>query len=146
MSPRFLVVDANILVRGAMGVRVRTVIAANAERASLIAPEYVCEEVRRTLDRLIEVRRLVPVDTLEALAEVLEAVHVVGEESYEPWGEEARTRLARRDLNDWPILALALAIDCPIWTEDRDFFGTGVATWTCDLVDRFFAEDELGGV
>jgi hypothetical protein len=28
------------------------------------------------------------------------------------------------DSEDWPVLACALILDCPIWTEDRDFFGT----------------------
>ena len=45
--------------------------------------------------------------------------------------------MARRDPDDWPILAAALALDCPIWTEDRDFFGVGVATWTSDLVEIY---------
>jgi len=32
-------------------------------------------------------------------------------------------------------LASALALECPIWTEDADFFGAGVATWTTDRVE-----------
>jgi predicted nucleic acid-binding protein len=44
----------------------------------------------------------------------------------------ARQRLARRDEDDWPILACALVLGYPIWTEDTDFFGCGVATWTTD--------------
>ncbi len=30
-----------------------------------------------------------------------------------------------------------LVLDCPIWTEDSDFFGTGVATWTTDRIHLF---------
>ena len=44
-----------------------------------------------------------------------------------------------RDPEDWPILASALALGCPIWTEDTDFFRCGVATWTSDRV-RLFLE------
>src|SRR5208283_271668 len=29
---------------------------------------------------------------------------------------------------------------CPIWTEDTDFFGCGVATWTSDRVRMFLRE------
>lgn len=36
-----------------------------------------------------------------------------------------------------PILAHAL--DCPAWTEDTDFFGAGVATWTTDRVALYLA-------
>ena len=52
---------------------------------------------------------------------------------------EARARIEQRDPDDWPVLACALTIDCPIWTEDNDFFGTGVPTWTTDRVELFLA-------
>ena len=39
---------------------------------------------------------------------------------------------------DWPALALALQLECAIWTEDQDFFVTGVATWTTATVQRYF--------
>ena len=49
--------------------------------------------------------------------------------------------LATRDPDDWPVLASALALGCrPIWTEDTDFFGCGVATWTTDRVQMFLRE------
>ena len=41
---------------------------------------------------------------------------------------------------DWPILASALALGCPIWTEDADFFGCGVATWTSNRVEIFLGD------
>ena len=52
----------------------------------------------------------------------------------------ALTRIGPRDPDDWPILACALALNCPIWTEDKDFFGTGVATWTTALVELYLTE------
>jgi predicted nucleic acid-binding protein len=42
-----------------------------------------------------------------------------------------------RDADDWPALALGLQLECAIWTEDQDFFGTGVATWTSANVERY---------
>jgi len=30
-------------------------------------------------------------------------------------------------------------LSCPVWTEDADFFGTGVATWTTDRIALYFA-------
>jgi predicted nucleic acid-binding protein len=58
----------------------------------------------------------------------LEAGRIVVAEAYQDLEVEARARL--RDPDDWPVLALALTLDCGIWTADQDFFGTGVATWT----------------
>lgn len=53
---------------------------------------------------------------------------------------EARRRLRGRDEEDWPVLAAALSLSCAIWTEDTDFFGTGVAVWTSDRVEIFLKE------
>ena len=50
-------------------------------------------------------------------------------------------RLAWADY-DWPILATALALDLPIWTEDRDFFGCGVATWITRTVQIYLGRAE----
>ncbi len=67
-------------------------------------------------------------------------VTVVPPDLYADAEPEARSRLAGRDEDDWPYLALALTLDCPIWTEDTDFFGSGVATWTTDRVERYLSE------
>lgn len=62
---------------------------------------------------------------------------VVSRDLYADFEAEARKRLVARDPDDWPILAAALALGCPIWTEDTDFFGCGVATWTSASIDSF---------
>jgi predicted nucleic acid-binding protein len=48
--------------------------------------------------------------------------------------------MASRDLADWPIAATALLLDCPIWTEDQDFFGAGIATWTTANVELYLRD------
>ncbi len=55
--------------------------------------------------------------------------------------DEALRRIALRDADDWPVLACALIIGCPVWTEDADFFGTGIATWTSDRVELYLTSD-----
>jgi predicted nucleic acid-binding protein len=64
-------------------------------------------------------------------------VRPVVEEIYESRRAEALSRIEARDPDDWPILAAALALDCPLWTEDQDFFGAGVPTWTTDRVELY---------
>ncbi len=56
---------------------------------------------------------------------------------YEGLEDEARQRIDARDAEDWPVVATALLLAAPIWTEDQDFFGTGIATWTSDRVELF---------
>lgn len=73
-----------------------------------------------------------------AAVEVLESVVLaVASETYEVARPEAEARLRRRDRDDWPILATAMVLDCPIWTEDQDLFGAGVPTWTADRVELY---------
>jgi predicted nucleic acid-binding protein len=74
--------------------------------------------------------------TLDLLAELVRTVEV---EMYSSFETIARERIGGRDEDDWPVLAAALALDCPIWTEDTDFFGCGVATWTTDRVGLYLA-------
>ena len=50
---------------------------------------------------------------------------------------DARARLDGRDEDDWPVLPAALGMGCPIWTEDGDFFATGVAIRTTSHVEIY---------
>ena len=72
---------------------------------------------------------------LDALELIIQPLEV---ELYADFQPEALKRIAIRDAEDWPVLACALAIGCPVWTEDADFFGTGVATWTTDRIEVYF--------
>jgi predicted nucleic acid-binding protein len=38
------------------------------------------------------------------------------------------------------VVTLALLLDVPIWTEDQDFFGAGIATWTTDRVQLYLQD------
>ena len=49
---------------------------------------------------------------------------------------EARKRISHRDSNDWQEVALALKLGCAILTEDCDFLGTGIPTWTTDTIEH----------
>jgi predicted nucleic acid-binding protein len=35
-----------------------------------------------------------------------------------------------RDPNDWGVVAAALVVGGGVWTNDDDFLGTGIPTWT----------------
>ena len=39
-----------------------------------------------------------------------------------------------------PVLALALSLNLPIWTEDQDLFGVGIVTWTTDRIELYFED------
>jgi predicted nucleic acid-binding protein len=78
-----------------------------------------------------------PEPALEVLDGFQALVRPVDGSVYESAQAEALARIERRDAADWPILATALVLGLPIWTEDQDFFGTGVPTWTTDRVELY---------
>lgn len=43
---------------------------------------------------------------------------------------EARERIERRDPDDVELLALAIQLDIPVWSNDNDFENTGVLWYT----------------
>lgn len=136
-----LVLDANILVRAVLGRRVLTILETYADRVHFLAPEIAFADVHGHLPDIL-VKRGLPRETATQLIEDVLGrlpglVTPVPHEVYADNEAEARRRLAGRDETDWPFLALALILGCPIWTEDRDFFGSGVATWTTDRVEVY---------
>lgn len=129
--------DANILVRAVLGPRVRGILEAHAEKTFFLIPEEAFLESQRHLTAIVARRGGAPEKAQVLLRAIAGLGELVPAESYAKAEAEARLRLRSRDPNDWPVLATALAFDCPIWTEDTDFFGCGVATWTTDRVEIF---------
>ncbi len=55
---------------------------------------------------------------------------------YEDQREEAEKRIAARDPDDWPTIALALKLGLPIWSQDKDHDDAGIEVFTTgDLLD-----------
>lgn len=139
MSNKAIVLDANILIRAVLGKRVRELIVDNAETVQFFAPDVAYADARKYLPALLEKRgvksesAMTVLDTLESIVRPLELGVYAGSRT------QALQRIAMRDADDWPVLACAMAIGCPVWTEDADFFGTGIATWTTDRVALYLA-------
>ena len=137
MTARRVVLDANILIRAVLGVRVRDLLVRYARDVDFFTPELAFAEAERHLPTIAARRRVSAQPLLESLGLLRGVVDVVPTEVTEPLRDTAMERIAAQDPMDWPIVAAALALDCPIWTEDNDFFGTGVPTWTSDRVELY---------
>lgn len=138
MSGRAIVLDANILIRAVLGQRVRGLILENAGEVKFFAPDVAYADARKYLPALLE-KRGVPSKAAMAVLDGLESlVQSIDLELYDGMRQQALQRIAVRDADDWPVLACAMTLGCPVWTEDSDFFGTGVATWTSDRVALYF--------
>ena len=133
-----LILDANILVRAVLGRRVLELIDTYSETAELAAPDAAFRDAWEHVPRVARRRNRNPEALLATLEALGKSIRLVEFHEYAPFEPQARLRMERRDPDDWPILACALAMHCAIWTEDTDFFGVGVATWTTDNVELFF--------
>jgi predicted nucleic acid-binding protein len=140
MPSKALVLDANILIRAVLGQRVRRILESHAESVSFFVPETAYLEAEEHLAELVVKRGGDPAKALALLRSLATFGNLVGIDLYGGYESEARKRIGARDPEDWPILAAALALGCPIWTEDTDFFGCGVAIWTSNNIDMFLAE------
>src|SRR5580700_8704648 len=114
MPGKALVVDANILVRAVLGKRVRDVIETYCVKASFFVPEAAYAEAEEHLPRLAIKRGGDPEKALAFLRALRNLVEVLESDVYGEFEAEARERLGPRDPEDWPVLASALALRCPI--------------------------------
>lgn len=139
MSGKAIVLDANILIRAVLGRRVRELIFDNAATVKFFAPDVAYADARKYLPALLKKRgvdagaAMLVLDRLEGVVQPIDA------ELYDGMQQQALQRIAVRDADDWPVLACAMTLGCPVWTEDADFFGSGVAIWTSDRIAVYFA-------
>jgi predicted nucleic acid-binding protein len=141
MSPRkSIVLDANILVRAVFGQRVRSLLQAYEEDVAFYCPEVCFDDARRHVPMIAASRGVDATENLRMLEGLALLVESIDSTLYEAHEEQARARIHSRDPDDWPIVAASLLLNCPVWTEDQDFFGSGVATWTTQNIELFLRD------
>jgi predicted nucleic acid-binding protein len=137
MSSRILILDANILIRAVLGNKVRDYLLKYSGNIDFVTPDVCMADAQKYLPILFEKRLLPPEPALKLLSSFECLLQVVDEGAYKTHADDARQRIQSRDIQDWPIVATALALNAPIWTEDQVFFGSGLPTWTTDRIHIF---------
>jgi len=135
-----LILDAAVLIAAALG-RSSPVIWRVAELRTLATTERAVEEARRRI--IFGLRRP---DVLAAFEDVVGALSVIPMHSLEPLLKESakylRDAVGSRNgsTKDAHVLALAWGVLADIWSADRDFAGTGVASWSTPNLLRALGE------
>lgn len=133
-----IVLDANILVRAVLGRRVRQLLETYAVQGfRFVAPDVAFDDAQKHLPPLLMKYGKPAVDVPASLEYLRQLIEPIDRELYGEFEAEARERLRGRDESDWPVLAIAPGLDLNVWSEDQDFFGTGVAVWTTDRIEIF---------
>lgn len=127
-----LVVDANIILSAALGLRARPVLERVLAYRAVLTSARAREQA---LGRAGDLRDGSEQAVALAVA-ALSTVTVIEREVYAPLvevaGECLRYATASRNgsARDAHLLALAWITDSDLWTHDRDFAGTGWPTWS----------------
>lgn len=135
-----LVLDTAILISAVFGRSAGAIIAAQ-RAAKLVTTDRVVHEARRRIE--LGLRRPELLEILDDLASVITIVPIAALEPLQARCEAAlRDAVASRNgsTRDAHVLALAWSVDADVWTTDRDFAGTGVATWSTPNLMRGLAE------
>ena len=131
--PPVVVADANVILSALIGGRARLVIA-SAHGPKCVAADAVAAEISRHIPRLAE-RRGLDQALLDATLLVMPIEWKTAAE-YEDQRNEAETRIAHRDPDGWPTIALALELGLPVWSQDKDLTDARLEVLTTgDLLD-----------
>ena len=134
-----LVVDAAVLVAAARG-RSSGALLEAGRSASLVTTDRVVHEARRRIE--LGLRRP---ELLAIIDGLLAEMTVVPVAALTPVLAESEIALSdavtsrNGSIRDAHVLALARSVEADIWTTDRDFAGTGVASWSTPNLMRGLA-------
>lgn len=131
-----LVADANVLLSAVIGGKAKLVFEHPLVEAVFTA-EPVYAEVEEYAGYLAKKKRIDLETVLLAVASL--PVALVSPEAYRASMARARRMIGKRDPDDVDLLALALHMKLPLWSNDKDFDGTGVERYTtAELLKKLF--------
>jgi predicted nucleic acid-binding protein len=135
----YLIVDANILLGAVLGQSLPLLAEIAARDSVLLVPARMIAEARGVVADTARIPAPGAFERLllaESLVTALEPLH------YEHLEAQARARLIGQGEKDWPLIASALALDAPVWSNDKHLWGTGVAVWVTRNI-RFWNDADL---
>jgi predicted nucleic acid-binding protein len=115
-----LVLDSNIIFSALIKKSItRNIILSDA--FDLNAPEYIFSEITKHKELLLRKSKLEKRDFDALLLLLQKHVHLISNEKYDEKTTIAEDILEEIDITDSPFLALALALNCSIWSNDGHF-------------------------
>lgn len=138
---KLIVLDTNILIRAVLANRVPNLLEKYNYNCNFVTPAGCYDELNDHLPKILQKRNLSFEPFSEAIEKLTKVVIPLTQEIYREYEYEAKRRIEERDLKDCTIVALALSLNAPIWTEDQDFFGIGIATWNTRNVEIYLSSN-----
>ena len=117
--PELLIADANPILAALLGGRAREVLF--SDEFSFCSAQTVLFEVAKYLPQVAKQLELSELHVYQAFQ--LLPIEPCQPTEYQQYEQQAEQLIAQRDPLDVPTLALALARQVPIWSNDKDFQG-----------------------
>jgi len=112
-----LIIDANILMSALISSQGRTFDLMFDERLKLFAPEFLFEEIRKYRDEIIQKSKISKFEFDLLLTMLYAKVEIVSREEFANFINKAED--ITPDEGDTEYLALALKLNCSIWSNDK---------------------------
>lgn len=129
-----LAADADVLLAAVLGGSAKRVLThPSVER--FYTTQHTFDEVREYVPILAHRKRLALEVLLLATASL--PVEILSADEYGAARSAAEEMIAGRDPDDVEILALALHLEVPIWSNDNDFNGLAIKRFTTAQILRF---------
>ena len=122
-----LVADANVLLSAVLGGRSKLVLQ-SPKIEQILTTAFTLGEVQEYAGELARSKRL-SVDAI-LLATAALPVTIMDRDVYAQSIPKAERLIGARDPEDVEVLALALHLKLPLWSNDRDFEAAGVERYT----------------
>jgi|SRR3989344_6913194 len=114
-----IVVDTNILVSFFRQNPVYEIISKSKSlKLQLFSPEYAIEELKKNKSDILKYSKLNSKEFEDKLQELLNFIKILSQSSFIEFKSEAKHLIHDKDL---PIFALALKLNCPIWSNEPLF-------------------------
>lgn len=117
-----VVVDASVLVACALSDGKTRRAFFSSYRRDYFAPEFIREELLSRVPKILALSKVAPIDLSVLLDDLFGRMTIVPREGYLRQLPLARKVAERADADgDEDYVALALTLDAPVWTYDKDF-------------------------
>lgn len=119
---RTVVLDASILVACLFKDRRARRVLLHAQGAIFVAPPEILREAERHIPRVAKRAGVTAAESLAVLQVLRGRIQEVPFEMLRPFEAHAKARATDAgDVEDWEYVAVALALNAPVWTYDDDF-------------------------
>ena len=117
-----LVIDANILFSFFRDNPVRFIIInASLIKLQLFSPAHVLEELNKNIQDLVKYTKLSSLEISSIIEELKSVISIMPSQEYNEFGSEAKKLSPHTSDKDTPYFALALKLNCAIWSNEPAF-------------------------